>query len=980
MKGLVYSRAVGLPYFEENLPLIIPKVYTTKLSTGSNLRAAGPSIRTSLQSNAMAGQISSARPTTQYAQSVSSTLLQSTAPHLARHSSGSTPYQLSDRYEYGPAPASEAKRIYSMSSVAAAFPPVISRSIGETIGHGRNGEGSPVMNETLSVIDEHITDLSTPRHSDIARDPGAVHDSDSEYSSHAGVRQASLADLDSDEESIGLSGTEVNQWDHKQTADHLRHLGVEPRHCAIFEEQEITGDVLLDMDQDFIFMKEYDFGVMGRRLKTWHRIRAFQDEIKGPRLPPSASKPGLDEPSESVETAQSRPAATGTILPRIPSLMEKPGLNLRQSQSRQNMSAQNTGVSLPLQMQQPPAILALPNSGSPRAAWRASTVPESPSRPSAASIREANHSRRHSSIDIGRSPSLEAVQYVSKNSISFHTKQQSLDRQWSMSSDAPKTNGAVDSTIKMHPVGQGANNKSASSLSLDPSAVDLDRGYFSGGEVETKRTRKFLRKRDSIGTAAHSRHSSIIEDPHHNVLSVAKHTRLGSADSIRDIVPQVTSPASRAYHSKAFKGRFRPASAHSTAPDASNGGLSPTVTNLEDGSTPSLLSSLKPENEVLGGASRLTSLKSKTIPNKALRVMGLRAISDAVTGSEKAFVTSPTLLPSPNKESPLQSPSRTGSSTPSATSKSLEIDNTDASSKGTEGLLLPQTPKLQNGARSKTKKETSAYIRGLEKKTPAEQRNGCDYSGWMKKKSSSIMTTWKPRLFILRGRRLSYYYSEDDTEEQGVIDISSHKVLVANHDPITTLHATITGATSSPTPSSNTHIGSAALEKAIANVPTKIAPASVPFFFKLVPPKAGLSRAVQFTKPTIHYFQVDNISVGRKWMGAMMKATIERDLAILPSSTNKQKTISLAKARARKERPPALKGTEGSQTVIEAGPKSAETGLNILGLSFDEPSSEKETPAPVHRKMVSLDMVEKPPIRPSEANNQTADGDNATEA
>jgi len=40
----------------------------------------------------------------------------------------------------------------------------------------------------------------------------------------------------------------------------------------------------------------------------------------------------------------------------------------------------------------------------------------------------------------------------------------------------------------------------------------------------------------------------------------------------------------------------------------------------------------------------------------------------------------------------------------------------------------------------------------------------CDYSGWMKKKSGSLVATWKTRLFILRGRRLSYYYTDGDEE------------------------------------------------------------------------------------------------------------------------------------------------------------------------------------------------------------------------
>ena len=60
------------------------------------------------------------------------------------------------------------------------------------------------------------------------------------------------------------------------------------------------------------------------------------------------------------------------------------------------------------------------------------------------------------------------------------------------------------------------------------------------------------------------------------------------------------------------------------------------------------------------------------------------------------------------------------------------------------------------------------------------------------------MTTWKPRFFVLRGRRLSYYYSESDVEERGIIDISGHKVLVANSEPMPTLHAHITGAAATP--------------------------------------------------------------------------------------------------------------------------------------------------------------------------------------
>ena len=229
---------------------------------------------------------------------------------------------------------------------------------------------------------------------------------------------------------------------------------------------------------------------------------------------------------------------------------------------------------------------------------------------------------------------------------------------------------------------------------------------------------------------------------------------------------------------------------------------------------------------------------------------------------------------SPRESDPTSA--RTGSTTPSATSKSSERHSTDGSGKAaTDGQGFVVRPRTV-----KSKKETSAYTRGLEKKSPQEQMDGCDYSGWMKKRSSNLMTTWKPRLFVLRGRRLSYYYSEDDTEERGLIDITAHRVLRADQDPIIALHATITGSTALPANANNTVESSGGTKltapSVIQSLTTK--DGSGPFFFKLVPPKTGNSRTVQFTKPATHYFQVDNVQQGRLWMAALMKATIERDL------------------------------------------------------------------------------------------------------
>jgi hypothetical protein len=266
------------------------------------------------------------------------------------------------------------------------------------------------------------------------------------------------------------------------------------------------------------------------------------------------------------------------------------------------------------------------------------------------------------------------------------------------------------------------------------------------------------------------------------------------------------------------------------------------------------------------------------------------------------------------------------------------MENTDTSSKGTTDQLGPLLhTKTTVRTNPKTKRQTSAYTKGLMQISPTEARKLCDHSGWMKKRSSGIVGQWKPRLFVLRGRRLSYYYSETDTEEKGIIDISGHKVLGATADPITSLSTVISGKS---TPSIKSAGSSAETSPNVSRTPGS---GGAPFYFKLVPPKAGSSRAVQFTKPTVHVFQADSITEGRKWMAEILKATIEHDLTGF-ETTNRQKTISLAKAKARKERPPALKGTEDMTEVVELPERPTpqeekgeqETGLNIQGLEFKD--------------------------------------------
>jgi hypothetical protein len=101
---------------------------------------------------------------------------------------------------------------------------------------------------------------------------------------------------------------------------------------------------------------------------------------------------------------------------------------------------------------------------------------------------------------------------------------------------------------------------------------------------------------------------------------------------------------------------------------------------------------------------------------------------------------------------------------------------------------------------------------------------------------------------------------------------------------------------------------------------------------------------VNFTKPTVHYFALPNLKQGRLWMAALMKATIDRDDTKPITTSYQQKTISLAKARQMRHRPPALmnldEGTEENAAAAAAAAAAADKkDANGLGISYDEADS-----------------------------------------
>ncbi|KAK5171311.1 polar growth protein [Saxophila tyrrhenica] len=785
---------------------------------------------------------------------------------------------------------------------------------------------SPVMNETLSVIDEHMNDMNVPR---MPFTNGASSNTGSTSAAPQPLARFSyIAGHETDEEEHEThTEEEVMAWSPGRVAEYLEDHGVERAHCEVFKEQEISGEVLLAMEQSSIFLKEFDLGPVGRRLKTWHKVRALQDEVRigGPaKVARSNSEYSNVGDETSNDTTRNRASTMGSILPRALDPAARQSIAAPQrSSTLQSMSSNSGGTQAPNRT----------DGMSPLQSMTSFSRPENTYRPSAQIIREMQHSRRHSSID-STSASVDGG--------TRHRKQPSLDTKWQLGQ--PQTNGTSAGHSHTLSADTAAPKRQSSFLTTTPD--DLDRGYFSSTDADSRSGKKnVLTKRNPpAAPSTHSRQSSSATQSKRRSLNIRSGSMgasspatgsfygstsgvfggLSSVGNTYDSMRSVTAPTPQAKQTR-------------TAQEA----LSPVVTKLDygDQSLDSSMSQAMRNDSANKSSSSPSSNKFAFFSSNKPKITGLRTISDAITRNEK-------ITASPTKEGAPFS-SRTGSTTPSTETQSLELQKSEAQSRTSNGSAtnLVPPPARQKRMKPKTKKSTSAYTRGLEKKTPAEQMSSCDYSGWMKKKSGSLMTTWKPRLFILKGRRLSYYYSDTDTEEKGLIDISFHRVLPAHNETLTGLHATMTGVATPTSPKDST--ASTTSQQDLKHHPPPAGDEGI-FIFKLVPPKSGLSKGVNFTRPTVHYFAVNSRQEGRLWMAALMKATIDRDDEGMVTTTYNQKTISLAKARARRERPPALREEDDldESAELEGDDEASGRGLGIGGLDEKNdalPGAEEES-------------------------------------
>ncbi|CUS15135.1 unnamed protein product, partial [Tuber aestivum] len=810
------------------------------------------------------------------------------------------------------------------------------------------GVHSPVVEDTLSDIDEVITEISgsresrtsqvmkdhNRRHSSVSNTHPSftpigqvVQDSSSEYSKHENESGSEIEDDDPEGANLPDSGEvfytaeQIKAWTPTEVAQYLESRNIPFASCQKFEEQEVNGSILLQLEMPHL--KELELGSFGKRFEIWKEI---ENLVKRSKRPPPKTKPrsGSDARLSAVGISQTSPRQRsstiggGPVLPMIPSHHNRPVSKQHHINTHEAniLDPRNHGY----------APLHTPMTATTTASGTGANTPpgvfEAPRSPPI-SPRRSGTTSHHCRTVSGRrlsahelSPTALNVALSASTAIltagmdgKGHQRISSFDRNWSSSAltqTLPPTGDDIGefghkTSASVGTGDTGFTGDSGFSGSQPQTPKVTERSYFSSGE-STPRERKLLQKKNG----AHARQS-----------------RVGSAETPGKPAPVCT--AAQVYHIRGNskeKQNKRKSTSLSGPPEG--------FPYDSPGLSPSLSGRVPPRGTTDDPIIANTSILTPVVPTRSVS----ETLKKADSGLGSGDGSTPSLTPTLESDTVAGPPERPPKADRTRSTPGRRIRGVSS------GTALRQKSK---------KHHTSAWEKGLREITPQEAAETADFSGWMKKRGSSGLGVWKPRFFVLQGRRLAYFYADTDTKERGLIDITSHRVLSATDDRFVSLHAQFAASPTSPNLPPPPPPPPEKREKGADKDRGKEKEEKERgwFTFKLVPPAPGASKGVTFTPPRLHYFATDTREEGKKWMGAIMKATIDRDESKPIVSSYNARTISLAKARQLKSRPPELAIRDDGNGMDfgldrNGRPESSTSGLAITGIEFGDGGEEAD--------------------------------------
>jgi hypothetical protein len=824
------------------------------------------------------------------------------------------------------------------------------RTIEERQANHAPGLRSAVVEDTLSDIEEAISEISKNREhrgssaiQDRVRNNSAcmppitagrlsahleANDDSSEYSVQEPPPDIFLSESENEGNGLAMeryddfpyTRAEVMAWSPAEVAEYLKSRHIPSTTYVKFEEQEVSGSILLELEMSHL--KELELGSFGKRFQVWKEIEHLTKRVKhasarhrnGSDAVRHSTVSFLEDASHNRPPSGTVGSTGGPVLPHISGQHNiPPSRRYRINVEEANAHQPGSDLLTPLTSTTISSSIASPT-------FSLFEQPRSPPISPGFDRQFTNSYKRYSThehtstaLNVAMSAGAAVLIAGTPDSNRSHQRESSFDKNWSNRSiDGPPRPATAtgmresDVTHKVNPSTSTAESSftgdsgfSGSQAHSPEQFAAAERSYFSGGE-SISRERKVLHKKN--GRGGFSDHCAT-EGTLKSGAAHLRHSRIASTGSDARKTSTTLSVTLPSFLGGKDKHKRKSASF--------SGNLDGSLSDYD---------------------------VSKTTSDRSSEGFMARPLSPAIlVASAFAGRSISTTMKSSFEES-LSSPGATGSisTTDGSTPSSMTINM--------DGGAVPSKPakadrRKVRGIGSGSLRSKSSARKGLRNVSAAYATEGADYSGWMKKRGSSGIGGWKPRFFVLSGRRLAYFYSNQDTKERGLVDITSHKVLPASDDRLIELHAAFAAVTSpitSPCPgSSSPGPDSPSSPKAVRGDKEKEKEKEKEqgwFTFKLVPPAPGTAKGVTFTPPRLHYFATNTRDEGKKWMAALMKATIDRDETSPIVTSYSAKTISLAQARALRIRPPHLAPTESEQDT---------SGLAISGIEMGTADGEE---------------------------------------
>lgn len=682
----------------------------------------------------------------------------------------------------------------------------------------------PYYNRNNSINSQHSSDRQSQLNTYSVHD--TLTDLDEAISELSGANQQQHQHSFSSSTSSQIP--DVLNWQPLQVKNYFLSLGYEPSICECFFRHQINGSILLELD--LAYLKEIDIPSFGTRFQISKVIKSLNQMVKtGVPEDPSAFS---SNNNSHQSLSQSAPYDSPPSYDQLDDSNIAPQAQSQQTQHADSSQSQQQGL-MPAPVFKRQSILRNAKDNT----LLNDYLSKNPNQ----------DYQQHQSQS--QSSSAEALDFPLKNGVK-HKKDSSFDRSWTVSK------GQKPTEIKDGHKSLQAKQQEQLHQRLRSTTISTTDQYFhenrtsvdSNPGIPTASTSKpsYVEETRNRHGSIHSRQissdtvtggtsgSSGASDPSANDSSTLfshKHSRSASSLGFSDFkyINKLTSDD--AFNDEPKQHARRPSS------------IASVILTHDDG----------PKSKKEGA-------------NASESAVGSDSEADDDKNQSKRVFTDHTL-----SNSSIGSGERSDATSPSQSSKDLNGGSMTptASGKKKKGSALRSSSSQSNLRKSSSKKSktfTSAFQEGIKSVTPTEASKTADYSGWMSKRGSVAVGTWKSRFFTLHGTRLSYFAQFSDTREKGLIDITSHRVVaVGDDDKLVAMYAASVGA--------GRHC------------------------FKIVPPSPGSRKGVTFTVPKVHYFAVDSKEEMREWMNALMKATIDRDDSVPVVSSCATPTVSLARAR-----------------------------------------------------------------------------------